>query len=127
MENVGQQLIFHMEAINHLVEQLNDHTKVIYGHIRIDAKQGIWDLPREEVMDIVQRLMDAGFEKEETTRDTYKVDTTLLAPGSNMKVHLSHRTTEADKLEVLKEKAEKAQRELEEWANMNPVQKEIEV
>lgn len=114
MENVGQQLLFHLQMVNELVGQLSENARIAHGYISIDAKKGVWNLTREEALDIKQQLLDMGFELTETKRETYSTEYYLVLPGLDLKFKVSHRPTEADRLEALQEKVEKAQLEYEE-------------
>lgn len=107
---VGQKLLNHIQELSNTVEEL-DNAKIGFGFFSIYSNNGNY-FKKEEADQLVDTLLSAGFELEKTNRETYRIERELTIPGVKLSVSVSHRPCDEDKVQLLKEQAEKAQKEL---------------
>jgi hypothetical protein len=102
MENVGLR-----EQLQTLIQSFEKIGKLSWGMISLDRTA-----EKQEADQMVEVLLNDGFELKKTERSSYEVERQLYLPGTHFSVCVKHRPSEQDRIDILKEQMKKAADEL---------------
>jgi hypothetical protein len=115
MNEVGQKIREHLEAVTTLIES-NPDLSFRWLFVRVETADR--EAGFEKLESFYENLKEAGFEQTERTKRTqYEVEYPLLikdGEGGRLAITLAHRPTENDRVRALREQKAKIEKELAE-------------